>query len=291
MTDSRRIAIALCTLAAALVVLPALASSETSQTVNALGGEEGVYKYPPYWSPREVNVQAGGHVTFANASTTIKHGIIWTGPTPTCEAGVPVGAGGAKTSWSGACTFSQPGEYTFYCSFHGPEMSGKIVVHANGTITTGPGSGSPEVPLYPPGGSGGSGGSAPGSGGGGSSGSGGSPFVGGARALRLAASQHGSSVRGSIEIAPAGAGGRLEVALFARGASLATAHRPAGVRVGRLVRSSVHAGVLSFTVPLSSARARSALRRHRRLGLVVQIVLTPAAGAAASVTKNVVLRG
>lgn len=287
MTDSRRLALVLCTLAAAFVVLPALASSETSQTVNALGGEEGVYKYPPYWSPHEVNVQAGGHVTFANASTSVKHGIIWTGPAPTCDASVPVGAGGAKTNWSGACTFSQPGEYAFYCSFHGPEMSGKIVVQANGTITPEPGPGSPEVPLYPPSSGGGS---SSGSGGGGSAGPGGSLFAGGAHALRLAAVQHSPSVHGSIDIASGGAGGKLEVALFARGASLAAVHRPAGVRVGRLLRSSVRAGVVSFTT-LLNARGRAALHRRHRLALTVQIVLTPVAGAPASVTRSVVLRG
>jgi plastocyanin len=287
MTDSRRLVVVLCTLAAALVVLPAVAGSETSQIVSAFGGEEGIYKYPPYWSPAEVHVEAGGHVTFANTSTTVKHGIIWTGPTPACETSVPVGVGGAKTSWSGNCTFSQPGEYTFYCSYHGPEMSGKIVVHANGTITPGPTSGSPGAPPPSPG----SGGSAGGSGTeGGPSGGAGSPLAGGSHALRLAAAQRGSSVHGSIDIASAGGKGRLEVALFARSASLAAVHHPAGVRVGRLTRSPVRAGVLSFTVPLS-ARARGALHRHHRLALTAQIVLTPVAGAPASVTRSVTLRG
>ncbi|MGA8364186.1 MAG: plastocyanin/azurin family copper-binding protein [Solirubrobacteraceae bacterium] len=119
---------------------------------------------------------------------------------------------------------------------------------------------------------------------------GGSPLVGGSRALTLAASQHGSSVHGSIEVSAAGAGGRLEVALFAPGASLAAAHRPSGVRVGRLLRSAVHAGVVSFATPLS-VRARTALRRHHRLALTVQIVLTPLTGASASVIRSMVLRG
>jgi plastocyanin len=119
---------------------------------------------------------------------------------------------------------------------------------------------------------------------------GGSPFAGGPHALRLAALQRGASVRGSIGISAAGAGGALEVAVFAPGASLAGAHRPAGVRVGRLRRASVHAGAVSFAVALS-ARARAALRRHHRLGLTVQIVLTPLAGAPARVTRSMVLRG
>jgi plastocyanin len=119
---------------------------------------------------------------------------------------------------------------------------------------------------------------------------GGSPLAAGAHALTLAPSQHSQSVHGSVDVSPAGAGGRLEVAVFATGASLAAVHRPAGVRVGRLVRSSVHAGVVSFTAPLT-ARGRAALRRHHRLALTVRIVLTPLAGAPASVTRSVVLRG
>jgi hypothetical protein len=108
--------------------------------------------------------------------------------------------------------------------------------------------------------------------------------------LRLTASQRGLSVRGSIDVSTAGAGGRLEVALFAARASLAAVRHPAGVRVGRLLRTSVHAGILTFATPLSS-RARAALRRRHRLALSVQIVLTPIAGTPASMTRSVMLRG
>jgi len=117
----------------------------------------------------------------------------------------------------------------------------------------------------------------------------GSLFEGGAHALRLTTS-HGPSVRGSVDVSPAGAGGRLEVGLFASTASLARTHRPSRVRVGRFLRSSVKAGVVSFAVPLT-APGKSALRRHKRLALTVQIALTPLAGAPASVTRSVVLRG
>ena len=119
---------------------------------------------------------------------------------------------------------------------------------------------------------------------------GGSPLVGGAHALTLAASQHGQALHGSIDVSVAGAGGRLEVALFAPGASLAAVHRPAGIRVGRLLRSSVHVGTVSFVVPLT-ARGRAALHRRHRLALTAQVVLTPLAGVPASVTRSSVLRG
>jgi hypothetical protein len=109
-------------------------------------------------------------------------------------------------------------------------------------------------------------------------------------AASVAARQHGRSVRGSLVVSPAGAGGRLEVALLARGASLANVGRPPQVRVGRLVRASLRAGKVSFTVPIS-AKAKHALRLHRRLALTVAIVLTPAQGAAVTVTRSVVLTG
>jgi plastocyanin len=106
--------------------------------------------------------------------------------------------------------------------------------------------------------------------------------------VKLAASQHGSTVHGTLDVSDAGTGGRLEVALFTPGASLARAKHPAKVRVGRLVRLSLTAGVVSFVVPLT-ANAKSALHRHRRLALTVQIVLTPLHGAAVSTTRSVVL--
>jgi hypothetical protein len=108
--------------------------------------------------------------------------------------------------------------------------------------------------------------------------------------LSVRAAQHGPSVHGSIDVSAVGASGRLEVALFAASASLAAIHRPAGIRVGRLLRSSVHVGTVSFAVPLT-ARGRAALHRRHRLALTVQIVLTPVAGVPASVTRSVVLRG
>lgn len=118
----------------------------------------------------------------------------------------------------------------------------------------------------------------------------GPPLVGGPS---LRSTQHGGFVRGSVEVAQSGAGGELEVDLLAKNASLARADGPGGsrrVRVGSLIRHSIVAGKLSFAVALN-ARAKTALRRHHRLALSVQIVLTPVTGATASVTRSVVLRG
>jgi hypothetical protein len=55
------------------------------------------------------------------------------------------------------------------------------------------------------------------------------------------------------------------------------------------VRSSLKAGSVSFSVPLS-AKGKAALRHHRRLALTVKVALTPQHGAATMVTHTVVLR-
>ena len=60
--------------------------------------------------------------------------------------------------------------------------------------------------------------------------------------MKLPASQHGRSVRGSVKVSQAGAGGRLEVDLLAKGASLADAGHGAKLPVGRLVHAALTAG-------------------------------------------------
>jgi hypothetical protein len=114
----------------------------------------------------------------------------------------------------------------------------------------------------------------------------GPPLLGGPS---LRADQHGSTVRGSINISPTGAGGRLEVDLLAKAASLAKTRRSGAVPVGRLVRGPVSAGRLSFSVQLT-LRAKHALMRHRRLALSVKITLTPRNGVAVTVTRSVVVQ-
>jgi len=268
--------IVLAALAAALVVLPAVAGSETSPTIEAAGG---AYGYPGErsWSPKQVTVGAGGAVTISNPSTEVRHGVNWVGGPgkPNCSDGIPVGTteAAAATKWSGTCTFAQPGTYTFYCTVHGPEMTGTITVTAAGTPTPGP------TPTPTP---------IPGPGEPGPQGSPGSLLTGGSKALKLASAQHGPTVHGLLDVSQTGAGGRLEVALLATSTSLAKSHRSSKVRVGRLARVSLKAGFVAFAVPLS-ARGRSALRRHRRLALTVRIVLTSVSGAAVTMTRSVTL--
>lgn len=122
-------------LAFALAMLPAVANSEPL-TVEAVN--EGLYSH--HWAHAQQTVLAGESVTFAN-STSVPHGVEWRSTVkPTCEEGegkVPVGSTPAAsgTKWSGKCTFSQPGTYTFYCTVHGAEMSGTITVTNPGEPT------------------------------------------------------------------------------------------------------------------------------------------------------------
>jgi hypothetical protein len=275
---------------AAVAVLPALAAapSEAKLEVN----ENCVEPNWPCWatpgsgsSPApasKVTIATGGEVMFTDKTAT-KANIAWTGTAPTCSSGVPVSPASPTTDWEGKCKFEQPGTYKFESStlFIGEGLNYtmyEIVVEgaATGTTpttttTTTPTTTTPTTPTTP------------------SEPSHGTPLEGGSRALKLAGSQRGSAVHGSIKVSRAGAGGRLEVGLFAAGASLAKAGHPAQVRVGRLVRSSLKAGSVSFSVPLS-VKGKAALRRHRRLALTVKIMLTPLHGASVTITRGIVVR-
>ncbi|MHB8234473.1 MAG: cupredoxin domain-containing protein [Solirubrobacteraceae bacterium] len=277
---------------AAVAALPAMAGSETGPEIKAVNGPG-----PPSptatheWSPPQLTVAEGTSVTVSNLTTT-PHGIHWvsTPATPVCDASVPVGTGesASGTQWTGKCTFARAGTYSFYCTVHGPAMSGTVTVSA----ASGP------PPVSPPSTGGGSNGQ-PQSGAGapgttttpGSAGAGtlASPFLGGAaKALTLSARQRGSSVRGAVRVSQAGAKGRLDVSLLARSASLARAGQAKQVTVGRFSRSSLRAGTVRFTVALTP-RGRRTLKRRGKLALTVRIVLSPASGAPSAATRSVVL--
>jgi len=284
---------------AAVAVLPALAAapSEAKLEVN----ENCVENNWPCWAvpgsganpapASRVTIASGGAVAFSDEMGH-EANIRWTSTPsgqPTCSSEVPVSPTPPKTGWKGECKFEQPGTYQFESSTlfnEGPSLNYteyEIVVEggATGTIpttTTSPGGGGTTTsPLSPAGG------------GSGSAGAPSSPLVGSAsEAVKLARTQHGSSVHGSIKISQAGVGGRLEVDLLASGASPAKAGRSPQMRVGRLVRSSLYAGTTSFTVPLN-AKGKATLRRHRRLALNVKITLTPLHGAAVTLTRGIVV--
>jgi hypothetical protein len=272
---------------AAVAVLPALAAapSEAKLEVNENCMEHSWSCWTTEGSAsiaqptKSVTIASGGTVTFIDHGE--KANIAWMGTPPTCEPSVPVSPTPPKTGWEGKCKFEQPGTYKFESSTLWPEYTKyEIVVEgaATGTTptttttTTTPTTTTTTAPTTP------------------SEPSSGSPLAGGSRGLKLAGSQRGSTVHGAIKVSQAGSGGRLEVGLFAVGASLAKAGHSEQVRVGRLVRSSLKAGSVSFSVPLS-AKGKAALRRHRRLALTVKITLTPLHGAAVTVARGVVVHG
>jgi hypothetical protein len=97
---------------------------------------------------------------------------------------------------------------------------------------------------------------------------------------KLASAHHGGVVHGSLVVSSAGSEGQLQIELLTKGAAAA---------VGKLVRSSLHAGKLTFALPLN-AKGKAALRRRRRLTLTVKITLTPVHGAAVTVTRGILVR-
>lgn len=272
-------------LGAAVVVMPALASSEGAN-VEARG--TGPYE----WFPASVSVQANGAVGFANPTATA-HGIEWVKApvAPHCSNGVPVGTtpGASGTKWSGSCTFAVAGEYVFYCTVHGPYMSGKVIVSPNGeTTVTSTGTSTSTYPSPTTG----EAGSTPYPAGAPSAGAG-NPLAllagSAANAVKVAARQRGHEVRGSVAIASAGEGARLEVDLLAHSAVPASGGQRALVRVGRLVVSHVHAGAVRFSVSISH-KARKELASHGRLAVTVHITLQSASATPITLTRSMVLR-
>ncbi|HEY3970404.1 MAG TPA: hypothetical protein VGL79_03290 [Solirubrobacteraceae bacterium] len=265
---------------AAVAVLPALAAAPSEAKLevnqNCVEPDWPCWATPGSASPAsKLTIATGGEVKFTDNATTAAT-VSWTSSAPTCS-GIPATA---MTGWEGTCKFEQPGTYKFESStlFNEPGLDYtkyEIVVESATTGTTPTTTGTtptttttaPTPPSEP---------------------SSGSPLEGGAKALKLAGSQRGSTVHGSINVSQAGSGGRLEVGLFATGASLAKAGHPSQVRIGRLVRSSLKVGSVPFSVPLT-AKGKGALRRHRRLALTVKVTLTPLHGAAVTIARTVIL--
>lgn len=280
-------------LGAALAIMPTLAVAGTSAPSEVkLEVAQNCYLPDwPCWNPKgssESNVSAsevapfriaqGGTLTFEDNDSKAPTDVVWKGSAPICTGVVQ--APPTKTGWSGTCTFATAGEYEFESEGlwqgDGADYTKyKVMVESAGggtTSTTGATGTTPTTtttsttPSASP-----------------------ESLLAGSlsQAVNVAKSQRGGSVKGTINLAKAAAGDRLEVDLLAQGASLAKAKHGARVRVGRYVRGSLSAGKLSFSVELS-ANARRAIKRHRRLALTVQIVLTPPGGEPLSITRSVV---
>ncbi|MBV8430696.1 MAG: hypothetical protein JO244_06015, partial [Solirubrobacterales bacterium] len=147
--------------------------------------------------------------------------------------------------WTGSCTFSTPGTYTFHCDLH-PFMTGTIVVEAPGETTT--------TPAPPPGTSPGS--STPSTGSpspGGPASSPGGPA--GAFSVKLNRSQRGHAIAGVVVVPSTYNGGTLEIDVFTSG------HR----RIGRLLRRSAAQGTFGFSIRIQ--------RGHGKIPLTIQVTL------------------
>jgi plastocyanin len=314
-------------LGVAVAVLPGLAGGEVPPSSASFTAEDFRWHLTG-GSGTEVTIAPGGVVTFSYPSGSSTHnadfGSVAVPSSCTQTEGASSGSvpplphEPTKSGWSGSCTFNTPGTYVFHCDHHPYSMTGTIRVQSTlpppttTTTTTGttppppPPTTTTTTPPPPPGGHGttGGGGSTGGAGGGGypsyteplpvGAGEAGVPGAPGSgrdslrgRSLRIAALQRGTSVRGSVLIARAGS--RLEVDLLATSATLASAQPFALRRVGRVLEASAGAGRLSFSVALD-ARGRRALARHRRLGVLVRISLTPPHGARLTRTAHVTLR-
>jgi hypothetical protein len=169
------------------------------------------------------------------------HNVAWTGPPAPCDGNIPGAASYGTPGWKGTCTFTRPGTYAFECKVHPGLMKGTVEVvapapaaeptatptdpEATPTATpipapAPPAAGPPPAPptLRPP-------------------------------AIRVAAAQRGTSVRGSVSPAS-----RIE-------ATVTLGRR----RVGHVVRARTTA----FTVKLD-AGARRRLQLHAlKLGISV----------------------
>ena len=236
------------------VGVPGLASArQDTPEVHPMGTD------PNYsWSTSDITVAAGESVSFNNATAGF-HDVKFDQGAPACS-GLPAAP---KRQWTGgSCRFDYAGEYRFICESHPTLMIGYVHVSAAPTPTpsaTAPPSASPTPTPDPGGGSGGAT----------------EAQTTLAGAIAIAKSQKGTRVRGSVQVKLAGS--RLEVSLWAPRNALAPGKSSKLVRIGRQTRASAPAGKVNFAVG-TDAKARSALRRHRRLSVTVSIALTPPGG-------------
>jgi len=212
---------------------------------------------PDYsWSTSDIAITAGQTVSFDNATAGF-HDVKFNQGAPACS-GLPATP---KKQWTGAsCRFDNAGEYRFICETHPTLMIGYVHVAAaptpTPTATATPGASATPTPAPE---------AEPGP----------ERQITLAGAVAIPRSQTGTRVRGSVQVKLPGS--RLDVSLWAPRKALSGGKSGALVRIGRQTRASAPAGKLNFAVG-TDAKARSALRRHRRLSVTVSIALTPPGG-------------
>jgi hypothetical protein len=212
-----------------------------------------------------VTIAKDGTVTFSYPTGASAHNVVFDGGSPSCS-GLPSDPAGAP--WSGSCTFTAYGSYTFHCELHGSFMSGRVDVPDPNAPTTGTSPTPTETGGTPP----------PG---------GGSPTGGELTppTVKVAQRQSGTVVRGSVTT-PAGPSTIAVTALVAKSA---LASRARLVKVGALKKPSAGTGRTSFRLRVDRG-ARRALHRRHRLAVTLRIAVTPHSGEAFKKTVRVVLR-
>jgi plastocyanin len=225
-------------------------------------------------TPASVTIASGGAVSFGYPAGLSQHDVHFTSglAPPSCSGGNAASQAAFDSSghsatpqgpgWSGTCTFSAPGDYSFRCTLHPSVMYGTVHVAASAGGSSPPSSGSGTAPPPAP--------TAPTA----------APAV---SAVAVPGVQHGSAVAGTVTLGNDGS--RLVVGVYAAHSLLAVAH---SVRVGQTLATGLPAGRHNFRVALNGA-ARRALHRHRRLALKVRLSVIAGSQPAAVVTRHLTL--
>jgi plastocyanin len=277
--------------AAVVVAIPAFAYGQPERAPGSIVAVDYSFENPADGTPL-VTINPGETVTFSYPAGANFHNVRFTQVQPTSCTLTTGGAGSvpplpanpSAPGWSGTCTFSAEGTYEFVCALHGDMLGAVLVVPVGATptptpsttatptrtptptptatqtstpaatATAAPQSTIAPTPTAPPA----------------------ARTTGPAAArLKLARTQHGQAVKGSLTVTQAGSRLRVEVLVKRK-------------RVGTATRS-VNAGNAAFTVKLD-AGAKRTLQRSRKLALTVRITVTPPAGPAFIETRKVTLR-
>jgi plastocyanin len=263
----------------ALAGIPALARAQQqdpdtgtvmAQDVNGIASGRWVVNGDP--SATTVTIATGGTVDFSYPSGASHHNVSFTHAQPASCSGLPANpfANGGP-GWSGSCRFDHAGTYEFVCSVHPYDMIGTVVVKDQPAATATPGAtptpaGGPyatPTPTADP------------------------PPATLRGAVKLAAHQRGTHVRGSVRVRSARS--RVEVALAVRRSALTGGHSTKLVRVGRWHKTASRAARVAFSVPLTTT-GRAALAKLGKLPLTVTVRLTAPGGHKASRTLHTTLR-
>jgi plastocyanin len=255
-----------------VLLIAAPARSEAPFTASIVASDDAFKSYDG--SAANVTIAAGGAVGFSYSSGSHQHNVVFTGAAPAqCQAtsGPPSGSRGpvpvspSGPGWSGNCRFDNAGTYPFRCGVHAA-MTGTVTVTGTPEGTPPPPPPPPGAPPPPP------------------------PAIprgAAASALRVAAIQRGTAIRGSVKVSRAGS--RLLARALTRRSLLVGGHSTKLSETGRQSRPSLGARRVAFVVKLSPL-ARGALRRRGRLTISLRVTVTPKLGKAYTATRSVLLR-